>query len=255
MSPLTEKEPMSSFPFQARQRGLKSPMAASGEEMLVGQLGQEATCPLCLDFLEQPMILSCGHNFCHRCLAQLGAEASCPQCRVRVEPVSAYPNQPLANIVCHLKRRWLSEGAQEESNPSPPLSLCRSYVVGCVESASPRLQGRLRTLMEKNASVRRIVDSSKASLQTTLTRKNLERLLTTECPDVPERFDREFCVLGSEGFTTGWHWWEVSVQGDYNSLVRGTAWWAIGVAKESVPRKGTFQLSPQEGIWAVGKSV
>ncbi|XP_026549131.1 tripartite motif-containing protein 10-like [Notechis scutatus] len=76
-----------------------------------------------------------------------------------------------------------------------------------------------------------------------------------ECPDVPERFDREFCVLGSEGFTTGWHWWKVSVQGDYSSPLRGTAWWAVEVAKESIPRKRSFQLSPQEGIWAVGTSV
>ncbi|XP_026547132.1 zinc finger protein RFP-like [Notechis scutatus] len=91
-------------------------MAASGEETLVGQLCQEATCPICLGFLEQPMVLFCGHTFCRHCLAQLGTEASCPQCRVRVEPVSTYPNQPLTNIVCHLKRHRLSEGAQEESS-------------------------------------------------------------------------------------------------------------------------------------------
>ncbi|KAG8147903.1 hypothetical protein E2320_023059 [Naja naja] len=54
----------------------------------------------------------------------------------------------------------------------------RSYVVGHVESASPRLQGRLRTLLEKNASVRRNVDSYKASLQVILTRENQDRLLT-----------------------------------------------------------------------------
>ncbi|ETE60800.1 Tripartite motif-containing protein 10, partial [Ophiophagus hannah] len=76
-----------------------------------------------------------------------------------------------------------------------------------------------------------------------------------DCPDVPGRFDQEFCVLGSEGFTTGWHWWEVSVQGPYSFPLRGTASWAIGVAKESVPRKGSFKLSPQEGIWAVGKDA
>uniref|UniRef100_A0A8C6VG19 Uncharacterized protein n=1 Tax=Naja naja TaxID=35670 RepID=A0A8C6VG19_NAJNA len=75
-----------------------------------------------------------------------------------------------------------------------------------------------------------------------------------DCPDVPGRFDQEFCVLGSEGFTTGWHWWEVSVQGPYNFPVRGRACWAIGVAKESIRRKGRFCLHPQEGIWAVGKS-
>uniref|UniRef100_A0A8C5SGA2 Uncharacterized protein n=1 Tax=Laticauda laticaudata TaxID=8630 RepID=A0A8C5SGA2_LATLA len=73
--------------------------------------------------------------------------------------------------------------------------------------------------------------------------------------NVPGRFDQEFCVLGSEGFTTGWHWWEVSVQGPYSFPVQGKARWAFGVAKESIPRKKSFQLSPQEGIWAVGKNV
>uniref|UniRef100_A0A670YZH3 Uncharacterized protein n=1 Tax=Pseudonaja textilis TaxID=8673 RepID=A0A670YZH3_PSETE len=76
-----------------------------------------------------------------------------------------------------------------------------------------------------------------------------------DCPDVPERFDQELCVLGSEGFTTGWHWWEVSVQGPYNFPVQGEVSWAIGVAKESIPRKGSFKLSSQVGIWAVGNNV
>ncbi|XP_026547563.1 RING finger protein 39-like [Notechis scutatus] len=424
-------------------------MEASGEETLEGQLGQEATCPLCLHFFEQPMVLSCGHNLCHRCLAKLGPEPSCPQCRAKVEPSSACPNRALANVVRLVKRRRLSEGAQEESSGQllcqehgrplqsfcsheksllcpdcleghqghPLRSLpeaakgykdmlnglleplrkeeqkfleqrqaeeqswqkcqellatekqklglaleslqeliwerklvclanqeekmeaeravalaklsgeafrlqqlmaqterkcrqpdgeflqdiqdtvdrCRSYVVGRVESISPRLQGRLRTILEKSASIRQIVDNYKASLQSTLTRENLERPLTTALaaakpryhqafitpngstahprllcqrstvtwadryqnyPDAPERFDQEFCVLGCVGFNTGWHWWEVSVlEVDDNAPVRGKACWAIGVAKESVRRKGRFQLSPREGIWAIGKSV
>lgn len=72
---------------------------------------------------------------------------------------------------------------------------------------------------------------------------------------MPERFDRELCVLGCGRFTTGWNCWEVSVQEADNVPVRGRACWAIGVAKESVRRKESFQLSPQEGIWAVGEGV
>ncbi|XP_026550076.1 zinc finger protein RFP-like [Notechis scutatus] len=91
-------------------------MATSGEKAALGEMGQEATCPLCLDFFEQPMVLSCGHNFCRDCLAQLGPEASCPQCRAKVEPSSACLNRALANMVCLVKRLQLSEGAQEESS-------------------------------------------------------------------------------------------------------------------------------------------
>ncbi|KAG8127273.1 hypothetical protein E2320_014201 [Naja naja] len=99
-------------------------MATSGEKTALGELSQEATCPLCLDFFKQPMGLSCGHNFCHDCLAQLGAEFSCPQCRAKVEPSSACPNRALANVVCLVKRLRLSEGAQEESSSQ---RLCQEH--------------------------------------------------------------------------------------------------------------------------------
>ncbi|XP_078244730.1 zinc finger protein RFP isoform X2 [Pogona vitticeps] len=64
-------------------------------------------------------------------------------------------------------------------------------------------------------------------------------------PDIPERFDTCTCVLGSEGFRTGRHWWEVEVD------ERGV--WAAGVAVASVRRKGLVHFNPKEGIWAVGQ--
>uniref|UniRef100_A0A8C3T7J0 Zinc finger protein RFP-like n=1 Tax=Chelydra serpentina TaxID=8475 RepID=A0A8C3T7J0_CHESE len=65
-----------------------------------------------------------------------------------------------------------------------------------------------------------------------------------ELPDNPERFDTWPCVLGCEGFTSGRHCWEVEV-GDGR-------FWAVGVARESVSRKGWISCSPDRGIWAVG---
>uniref|UniRef100_A0A8D2IV28 Zinc finger protein RFP-like n=1 Tax=Varanus komodoensis TaxID=61221 RepID=A0A8D2IV28_VARKO len=66
-------------------------------------------------------------------------------------------------------------------------------------------------------------------------------------PDNPERFDIMMSVLGREIFTSGRHWWEVEVE---ENLGR----WAVGVARESVRRKGVVRISPDEGFWAVGKS-
>ncbi|XP_009471199.1 PREDICTED: zinc finger protein RFP-like [Nipponia nippon] len=63
--------------------------------------------------------------------------------------------------------------------------------------------------------------------------------------DNPERFDPWPCVLGCEGFNSGRPCWEVEV--GYGSC------WAVGVALESVKRKGPIDISPVGGIWAVGQ--
>uniref|UniRef100_A0A3B3BD13 E3 ubiquitin-protein ligase TRIM39-like n=1 Tax=Oryzias melastigma TaxID=30732 RepID=A0A3B3BD13_ORYME len=61
-----------------------------------------------------------------------------------------------------------------------------------------------------------------------------------DLPDASERFDTAPCALG---FTTGRHYWEVEV-GDKTA-------WDLGVARQSVSRKGVVTLSPQDGFWAV----
>ncbi|OWK50110.1 Tripartite motif-containing protein 7 [Lonchura striata] len=65
-----------------------------------------------------------------------------------------------------------------------------------------------------------------------------------ELPPHPKRFDYAFCVLTSEGFSAGRHYWEVEV-GDGES-------WVLGAARESVRRKEKVDFAPEEGIWAVG---
>lgn len=62
-------------------------------------------------------------------------------------------------------------------------------------------------------------------------------------PNNPERFDMELFVLGCEGLCSGRHCWVVDVERGRN--------WAVGIARQSVKRKGCINLSPEQGIWAV----
>ncbi|KAM9485960.1 E3 ubiquitin-protein ligase TRIM35-like [Clarias gariepinus] len=60
-------------------------------------------------------------------------------------------------------------------------------------------------------------------------------------PDNPERFDKCVCILGSEGFDSGTHCWDVEV-GDCTL-------WFVGVMTESAQRKGG--VFSRSGIWCV----
>ncbi|XP_019354655.1 E3 ubiquitin-protein ligase TRIM15-like [Alligator mississippiensis] len=68
-----------------------------------------------------------------------------------------------------------------------------------------------------------------------------------DLPSNPRRFDFEPCVLGSEGFNSGRHYWIMQ------SI--GGAGWAAGVARESVNRKSQLNLHTREGIWVVYQPV
>ncbi|XP_043942598.1 zinc-binding protein A33-like [Protopterus annectens] len=61
--------------------------------------------------------------------------------------------------------------------------------------------------------------------------------------DLPERFDECPCVLGSDGITEGKHYWEVDVVNRTN--------WVVGMAKESIQRKGKITMTPENGYWTL----
>ncbi|XP_047448894.1 nuclear factor 7, brain-like [Mugil cephalus] len=64
-----------------------------------------------------------------------------------------------------------------------------------------------------------------------------------QLPNNPERNTKYTTVLGSEGFSSGKHSWEVEV-GDHPD-------WKAGLAKESVDRKEKRFASPEYGIWCL----
>ncbi|KAF7706795.1 hypothetical protein HF521_020049 [Silurus meridionalis] len=62
-------------------------------------------------------------------------------------------------------------------------------------------------------------------------------------PDNPERFNKYCIVLGKEGFSSGRFYYEVQVKGKTK--------WDLGVARESINRKGEIRYRPEDGFWCV----
>ncbi|XP_078271767.1 nuclear factor 7, brain-like [Rhinoraja longicauda] len=96
----------------------------------------------------------------------------------------------------------------------------------------------------KRVSVTLDVDTAHPLLEVSEDRKRV-RLTGTRrsLPDTGKRITVSLCVLGSEGFTSGRHYWEVEVA--------GSRLWSLGVAAESVGRKGWVTLTPETGVWSI----
>ncbi|XP_049452681.1 E3 ubiquitin-protein ligase TRIM21-like isoform X1 [Epinephelus fuscoguttatus] len=60
----------------------------------------------------------------------------------------------------------------------------------------------------------------------------------------PKRFSLGLCVLGKQFVSSGKFYFEVQVKGKTK--------WALGVARESVNRKGPITASPNNGYWTIG---
>ncbi|XP_074020864.1 zinc finger protein RFP-like [Numenius arquata] len=130
---------------------------------------------------------------------------------------------------------------------------------------SPELEKKFSDFTEKNPSINELLEKFQDVLkfefllttQMTLDPEtaNAGLYLSEDCKLVqcerhkkillsnPRRFKFDPCVLGSRGFTSGWHSWDVEVHTE--------GFWGIGVAKESVPRGLGLCLKPDKGIWAL----
>ncbi|XP_078272072.1 E3 ubiquitin-protein ligase TRIM39-like [Rhinoraja longicauda] len=101
--------------------------------------------------------------------------------------------------------------------------------------------------MIKRVSVTLDVETAHPGLEVSEDRKRMRWTRTRrDLPDTGKRFTASVCVLGSEGFTSGRHYWEVEVA--------GSGGWSLGVAAESVERNGVDILTPETGVWSIERS-
>lgn len=87
---------------------------------LPGNLQDEATCSVCLEFFKDPVSIECGHNFCRACIIKswkdLEMDFPCPQCREVFQQKSFRPNRQLANMAEIISQFALrgAKGAEED---------------------------------------------------------------------------------------------------------------------------------------------
>ncbi|KAM7036723.1 E3 ubiquitin-protein ligase TRIM7-like [Passerculus sandwichensis] len=131
---------------------------------------------------------------------------------------------------------------------------------------SPELQKSIQSLTDKSQQVMAMVDKFRVNMchkidwqreQVTLDPDTAHPrlILSRDCktvrlgaeeqnvPDTPKRFMQWCSVLGTQGFTSGRHYWEVEV-GEIGC-------WVVGVALESLPRKEPIYLDRSGKVWGL----
>nr|XP_056716295.1 zinc finger protein RFP-like [Euleptes europaea] len=176
----------------------------------------------------------------------------------------------LSKLLMEMEEKCQQPESQFLQNIGSTVSRFEKERVGNVVDLCPWLEEIPGIYSQKNSALEKTMEKYKGSLEQVLNKVNMtldpgtanpylvisEDLKSVrwegkeqDLPETPERFDKERCVLGHEGFSSGQHWWEVEVVEEEEE----GALWAVGVTRESIRRKGYFSLNPSEGIWAVGK--
>ncbi|XP_027138980.1 restin homolog isoform X2 [Larimichthys crocea] len=116
-----------------------------------------------------------------------------------------------------------------------------------LEDENNRLQNKLNFVEDKTIHPERItLDPNTANPRIVLSADNTEIITTANIqniPDHPDQFDVVLGVMGKTGWSTGRHYWEVSVGGQ--------RCYHIGMASESAQRKGAIRFSPSNGFWTI----
>ncbi|XP_032903268.1 E3 ubiquitin-protein ligase TRIM39-like isoform X2 [Amblyraja radiata] len=98
--------------------------------------------------------------------------------------------------------------------------------------------------LQPDVSVTLDVETAHPRLEVSEDRKRVRWTRThRSLPDTGKRFTVNQRLLGSEGFTSGRHYWEVEVA--------GSELWRLGVAAESVERKRLVTPTPETGVWSI----
>ncbi|XP_051741796.1 nuclear factor 7, ovary-like isoform X1 [Ctenopharyngodon idella] len=151
-----------------------------------------------------------------------------------------------ANDVCFLKEFPVSMERVQSSQPDPQMTSgalihVPHYLCNLPFRAWKKMQDIVQNtpvILDPNTANPRLVLSD----DLTSVRFNGNK---RPLPDNPERFDHYECVLGSEGFNSGTHCWDVEV--------KESKYWILGVTTASNQRKGQDFFNTD--VWSVEYDV
>ncbi|XP_062043237.1 ret finger protein-like 4A [Lepus europaeus] len=179
-------------------------------------------CPICSGHLQKPMYLKCGYTCCLCCTGSLQREPDgegllCPGCSVVSREQDIKPAFQLRDLVDAVKEL------------EPHLS--------AVLSMNPRM-------LKFQVDVTLDEDTAHKCLVISEDRKTVHCGLSPQTwRECPERYNYMLCVLGSPGFSSGRHYWEVDVGSSKE--------WNVGVCRELAKCKGLVLLASDQatGPW------
>uniref|UniRef100_A0A4W3HWY2 B30.2/SPRY domain-containing protein n=1 Tax=Callorhinchus milii TaxID=7868 RepID=A0A4W3HWY2_CALMI len=219
------------------------------------------SCSICLDMFKDPVTTECEHDFCRPCITEYWdrEETSiCPLCR-QYSSGTLRTNRTLACVVeiLHSKKQPCGEEYEtsSDSNFGFLLLVVLIFVIVLLWSLSPdswvwaflpppphpgicHAQRLISCSCPPTAHHSLILFDNQSSV--------VSGTGPNGAPTGPSRFLVHPFVLAKCGFSSGIHYWEVSVGNKPD--------WVLGIAKKSVNRKTAIQLTPQNGLWALEKT-
>uniref|UniRef100_A0A3Q3IF94 Uncharacterized protein n=1 Tax=Monopterus albus TaxID=43700 RepID=A0A3Q3IF94_MONAL len=216
----------------------------------------DLSCPICGHLLSQPVLLTCKHRFCKACLQASwdtqgsGDSHCCPLC---------WRRSSMDQIVVSTVLEKACESLKKERSKNDP-EACKehgeTFTMFCLEDMEPvciacgkaaaHAGHKLYPIGEGAHDYPVVVDPNTAAscfiLSEDLTVVHTSSKIS-KVPDNPERFDISAEMLAADGYTSGCCSWEVEV--------KDNTYWVVGVASESVKRKGKTVLTPAEGFWTI----
>uniref|UniRef100_A0A671VTJ6 Uncharacterized protein n=1 Tax=Sparus aurata TaxID=8175 RepID=A0A671VTJ6_SPAAU len=219
-------------------------------------------CSICLDVFTDPVSTPCGHNFCKTCITKhWDGHEKCPNCQ---ELFNIKPELWVNTFISKMAAQFRQSAQQKASSSSSEQRVSKPGEVPCDDCTGTKLKALKSCLLEETLSkqIKKLLEVELKRVQQYAVDVTLDpdtahpALILSDdgkqvncgdakknLPDNPERFDKCVYVLANQSFSSGRFYYEVQVKMKTK--------WDLGVARESINRKGNITLSPHDGYWMI----